>query len=146
MADSKSPKLEWSIEDRYDTEGARYVYDSLRRFNFPFIGHDQFKPLAVLLQDESKKIYAGLLGQTYWTWLYVDVLWVDEAYRHQGLGAQLLKVAEEEARRRGCHGAQLDTMSFQALPFYQKQGYSLFGQLDDFAAGHCRYFLKKIFN
>lgn len=33
--------------------------------------------------------------------------------------------------------------SFQALPFYQKQGYSVFGELPDMPPGHVSYFLKK---
>ena len=47
------------------------------------------------------------------------------------------------AARRGCHRASLDTTSFQALPFYLKHGYAIWGQLDDFPIGHSRYFLKK---
>ncbi len=34
-------------------------------------------------------------------------------------------------------------MSFQALPFYQKLGYTVFGQLDDLPIGHQMYFLQK---
>jgi hypothetical protein len=37
----------------------------------------------------------------------------------------------------------LDTMSFQALPFYQKQGYTVFGILEDLPEGHRRYYLRK---
>jgi len=52
-------------------------------------------------------------------------------------------MAEEEARRRGCHSVHLDTLSFQALPFYQKHGYAVFGALENHPVGHTRYFLKK---
>jgi hypothetical protein len=37
----------------------------------------------------------------------------------------------------------LDTMSFQALDFYLKLGYTVFGRLDDLPEGHSRIFLKK---
>jgi hypothetical protein len=34
-------------------------------------------------------------------------------------------------------------MSFQAQPFYEKQGYTVFGVLEDLPDGHKRIFLKK---
>ncbi|MBV8086335.1 MAG: metalloregulator ArsR/SmtB family transcription factor [Chloroflexi bacterium] len=34
-------------------------------------------------------------------------------------------------------------MSWQALPFYQKHGYSLWGELDDFPRGHKHHFVQK---
>jgi len=37
----------------------------------------------------------------------------------------------------------IDTMDFQALPFYERHGYSVFGVLDDMPRGHQRFFLKK---
>ena len=63
--------------------------------------------------------------------------------RGQGVGSQLLAMAEQEAVARGCHSAYLDTFSFQALPFYQKQGYEVFGTLDNYPGEHKRYFLRK---
>ena len=66
-----------------------------------------------------------------------------EDLRGKGFGKELLSQAEEEARQRGAMHAYLDTFSFQAPGFYQKQGYEVFGQLDDFPTGHQRYFCKK---
>ena len=51
--------------------------------------------------------------------------------------------AEDEARDRGCVGAHLDTYSFQARGFYEKQGHSVFGALPDCPPGHARFFLSK---
>jgi hypothetical protein len=53
--------------------------------------------------------------------------------------------AEEEAIRRGCCHAYLDTFDFQAPGFYRKLGYSEWGVLEDFPPGHQRIFLKKDF-
>lgn len=100
-------------------------------------------PLALFVRDPQGVILGGLTGGTYWNWLYVALLWLHEEVRRQGLGSQLLARAEQEGLRRGCHHAFLDTTSFQALPFYLKQGYQLYAQLDDFPSGHSRYFLKK---
>ncbi len=63
--------------------------------------------------------------------------------RGQSYGQRLLALAEEEARKRGAEYAYLDTLSFQAPEFYKKQGYEIFGTLEDFPKGHQRYFMTK---
>ena len=68
---------------------------------------------------------------------------VREQRRRAGVGARLLRAAEDEALRRGCHSAWLDTFSFQALPFYQRHGYTVFGALDRYPTQHTRYFVRK---
>ncbi|MDB5536981.1 MAG: Acetyltransferase family protein, partial [Devosia sp.] len=40
-------------------------------------------------------------------------------------------------------GIWLDTFSFQARPFYEKLGYSVFGTIPDYPPGGARYFLSK---
>jgi hypothetical protein len=52
-------------------------------------------------------------------------------------------MAEDEGRRRGCKYAYLDTLSFQARPFYEKHGWEVFATQDDYPLGHTRWFLKK---
>jgi ribosomal protein S18 acetylase RimI-like enzyme len=83
------------------------------------------------------------MGYTHWEWLFVSHLWVDERLRGQGWGGRLMARIEEAAVRRGCHSAHLDTFSFQALGFYEKQGYARFGTLPDYPRGESRYFLSK---
>jgi len=40
--------------------------------------------------------------------------------------------------------ASLETASFQAREFYEKQGYEVFGELDDFPKGHTMFYMKKV--
>ena len=101
-----------------------------------------YRPLTLLLQDSQGRVVGGLCGKTEWGWLYVATLAVREEYRNRGYGTRLLQAAEAEALARGCHGAYLDTFSFQARPFYEKRGYQAFGALEGFA-GHTRYFMRK---
>lgn len=88
-------------------------------------------------------LVGGLTGETGWKWLFVDLLWIAETHRGRGLGARLLRSAEAEAVRRGALHVYLDTFDFQARPFYERQGYELFGTLEDYPPGHCRFFLRK---
>ena len=73
----------------------------------------------------------------------IGALFVDERYRGKGIGSALLKQVEEEARRMGAGVARLDTFEFQALNFYLKHGYEIWGILEDCPKGHKRYYLKK---
>ncbi|MFP3570701.1 GNAT family N-acetyltransferase, partial [Paraburkholderia sp. SIMBA_030] len=57
----------------------------------------------------------------------------------------LLEMAEDEAKRRGCIGAFIDTMSPDALKVYQRYGYETIGVLGEFAGGHTFTWLKKRF-
>lgn len=84
-----------------------------------------------------------MIGATYWDWLYVNLMWVREDLRWQEFGRQLLEKAETEAKQRGAKHAYLDMFSFHAPAFYEKSGYAEFGRLEDFPAGHTRYFLVK---
>ena len=102
------------------------------------------RPLAVLLRAPgSEAVVGGLWGRTSWSWLFVELLCVPDGHRRERLGEALLRRAEAEALRRGCVGAWLDTFSFQAPDFYRKQGYEVFGTVEDFPPGHRRHFLRK---
>ena len=120
-----------------------YVRASLTAFNDAEVGSDGHTPLNLVERDDDGNVIAGLLGGTYWGWMYVDILWVDEKFRRRGIGSHLLKAAEAEALRRGCHHVHLDTMSWQAPGFYQKHGYTVIGELPDIPAGHSKILLMK---
>ena len=116
----------------------------LRQFNELRAGPVDSQPLAVtLVHPETSAVLGGLWGDTGFTQLHVGQLFVPESLRGSGHGSRLMLAAENEARRRGCVGAWLDTFSFQARGFYEKLGYSVFGTIDDFPPGHSRFFLKK---
>ncbi len=106
---------------------------------------EPIRSLAVLVRDHTGQITGGLWADTYWDWMFVAMLIVPEPLRGRGVGSDLLAQAEAEAARRGCVGAWLDTFSFQARPFYERRGYGLLGQIDDYPAPHTRFFMSKRF-
>ena len=126
-------------------EERQYVRESLVRFNVEHVGEDEFTPLSLVEYDGDGNVIGGLLGGTYWGWLYVDILWVQEEYRGKGIGSGLLLAAEREAAKRGCHHAHLETMSWQAPEFYKKHGYEIIGALPDIPTGHKKFLLQKAF-
>ena len=100
-------------------------------------------PLAVLLHAAQGRLIGALTGRTLWGWLVIDLLWVDSAARGAGHGRRLIAAAEQEALRRGCHHARVDTYSFQAPDFYERCGYARVATLHDFPRGHQRHFYAK---
>ncbi|MCR5648625.1 MAG: GNAT family N-acetyltransferase [Oscillospiraceae bacterium] len=50
-------------------------------------------------------------------------LWVEEAYRRQGIASALMREAEREARKHDCYLAMVGTFDWQAKSFYDKHGY-----------------------
>lgn len=102
-------------------------------------------PLALLPRAPGgDAIIGGLWGVSHWRWLFLDLLFVPEAYRGRGLGTELLKRAEVQAMERGCVGVWLLSFSFQAPRFYLRHGYEGFGGIEGYPPGHgCAYCLKR---
>jgi len=101
------------------------------------------QPLTLVLRNADGHMIGGVVATTVWGWLHVKELWVAASYRSAGHGAELMRAAEDIARRRGCHHAMLDTFDFQAREFYERLGYVVFGVLDDFPRAHQRFFMRK---
>ena len=78
-----------------------------------------------------------------WGILYIELLFVYEDCRHQGIASSLLKHVEKTAKTNHCYLAHLDTFDFQGKDFYLKQGYQTFGVLENAPKGHNRYYMKK---
>ena len=121
----------------------KYIRESLNDFNREIVGEDGHTPINIVEYDEGGNLIGGILGGTYWGWMYVDILWVHKDHRKKGIGSRLLQEAESEALCRGCHHVHLDTMSWQAPGFYKKHGYEVIGVLPDIPSGNKKYLLMK---
>src|SRR2546427_1426375 len=130
------------VEENAAPEDVQALWRNLYEFNVAQTGQ-QGQFLSVFLRDDKGQIVGGAHGWTAFGWLHIDVLWLRENIRRKGLGRQVLQATEAEAKKRGCKFAELETFSFQALGFYQKNGYTVFGELDQIAGEHRWYFLKK---
>ena len=119
------------------------VSRGLDQYNRSVIGDYTYSRIAVLAHDDEGRLVGGVYGDLLWDWLYIQTLWVDPGCRGQDIGARLVQQIEQAARAQGVMRAHLETTSFQALGFYQKLGYEVFGVLPDKPMGHDWYYLKK---
>ena len=115
----------------------------LQQFNDQYAGDENFRRVCFALRSADQTIVGGVIGEIFWDWLHIDLMWIPEDLRGQGLGHQLLTAIEDEARSHGAKNVFLDTFSFQAPEFYRQHGYRLFGELPGFPAGYTRLFLTK---
>ena len=138
-----NPELHITLLEKPDDAAWEVVGGGISAFNLSHAGSDAPTPLCIVLRDETGATLGGLIGDTFYGWLSVSLMYLREDLRGQGYGEKLLLRAEEEARLRGVKDVFLDTFSFQAPGFYQKLGYRIFGELVDFPPGHTRHFMTK---
>lgn len=137
------------VSDTADPLLREVVHEAIKAFNNQVSpAHKESRTRGVEALDiavyaAQGRLVGALISDLYWGWLDIDHLWLHEDYRRQGLGARLLQTAEKEARRRGCRRAMLKTFSFQARGFYEKFGYRVTGQLDDYPPGESFYWMVK---
>ena len=118
----------------------------LTAFNESFTGIVFREKVSAFVKDDSNKIFGGILGEINWDWMHIQGLWVDTSVRKMGWGLKLLSEMEGYALSKGIKNVRLETTTFQALDFYIKAGYSIFGELANMPNGHTSYFLQKQLN
>jgi GNAT superfamily N-acetyltransferase len=127
-----------------DPRAETAVTEGLAAFN-----ESRFRPadtatLDVFVRDDnSGEPVGGLLGHTSYRLFFLDLFYLPETLRGSGMGSRMIRLAENEARRRGCTAAVVYTVTFQAPAFYERHGYRRFGEVDCPPDGATRIFLSK---
>ena len=101
------------------------LYQGISEEAFRAKGLPPIKPFSIFIQDPDENVLGGVSCVTFYGSIYIDSLWIDASLRHQGWGTKLIEEAERTGRMRGAHFATLNTMDWEAVPFYQKLGYSI---------------------
>lgn len=97
--------------------------------------------LDISLDDADGDVVAGIAAYTEGETLMIELIWVHEALRGQGIGRHLTEMAEEAARARGCTSVYVTYAS--CTGFYQKLGYRIAAKLIHFPLGGTFYRLHK---
>ena len=126
-----------------DEHDAAELEQAVISFNIATTGHDDARSLGCVLRDDTGTLLGGLAGFTWGGYGMIDWLWVREDLRHHGLGARLVRAAEDSARVRGCRIMRVNSHTFQAPPFYDGLGYTRIGSADGTPVGHGEVFFAK---
>jgi GNAT superfamily N-acetyltransferase len=133
-----------TLLDTPDEEAKTAAGAALYRYNVETTGIADRLPIGARATDPGTGDFmGGLWGRTELGVLFLDMFFVPETLRGYQIGSRLLSAVEEEARRRGCRRAVVETSSFQAPGFYERHGYVEFGRVDLTVPGLARIFLRK---
>lgn len=109
-------KLTTTVEALIEAGHAKYEKDQKVEINY-----QRFSIIA----ENDGQVIAVLDGYTAYAEVYIDDLWVDEAYRNQGVASNLIKQLEAEFTASKFDHICLCTSEFQAPDFYRKCGFDL---------------------
>ena len=138
-------KTNYTIE-LASTKDNTKILNALIDFDFecmPNLPRIEIQKLDFVVKSSEGIFMGGINAEFFWGILTIKFFCIDKAFRGQKLGSVLLSHIENLAKAKGCYMAHLDTFDFQGKDFYLKQGYEIFGVLDDCPIGHKRYFMQK---
>ena len=119
--------MEYIIED-LTKEEAGYIGEKINEIVPREVDVDE-EEFVIKIENENGEIIGGCIATAYeyhWSRVLLDDLWVDERYRHHGIGSMILREVERIAKEKGCRVVTLGTASYMARPFYEKHGYTVF--------------------
>jgi len=122
--------MEYIIENLTKEEAA-YIGEKINEIVPREVDADE-EEFILKVENENGEIIGGCVATAYeyhWSRVLLDDLWVDEQYRHHGIGSMILREVERIAREKGCRVMTLGTASYMARPFYEKHGYTVFTTL-----------------
>lgn len=129
--------------DAIPKEYEAVLYHGISEEAFKAKGFSPIHPFSIFIKDQKESVVGGVSGALFYGSLYIDSLWVDAALRHQGWGTKLLIEAEKIGRMHGATFVTLNTMDWEALPFYQRLGYSIEFTREGYEKGSKMFMLRK---
>ncbi|MFX1285839.1 MAG: GNAT family N-acetyltransferase [Promethearchaeota archaeon] len=145
MKHSENPFV---IIDNPSEEEMKIVQKGLENHNKKYPSGELDIPtpdISLVLKDNNGKIVGGIITSMLTGIMHLETLWVEERYRGQGYGRDLVLKAEKIGREKGYTASQTWTFSFQAPVFYQNIGYKVLGVFDGYTDGITEYILLKKF-
>jgi ribosomal protein S18 acetylase RimI-like enzyme len=92
----------------------------------------------------QEKFVGGLTCAIWHQTMHIDLLAIEKAHRKQNLATKLMRKAQDKALESGVTSMTVNTQDFQARGFYEKLGFTVFGQLEDVPyVGTTKYYLIK---
>ncbi|KXF80751.1 GNAT family N-acetyltransferase [Enterovibrio coralii] len=135
--------MKFSLTTEPTTADIEEIRAHLIRFNDEKLNGVQEEPAAIFVTDDDGNKVAGITAEIWGKWLLIKLLWVNDTYRSHQLGKTLLVQMENHAMSKGCQKSLVETFSFQARSFYEKQGYVCQLTLDDYPVSTATHFLVK---
>ncbi|CAH6783380.1 GNAT family N-acetyltransferase [Vibrio sp. IB15] len=134
--------MEYALDTDPSDSDINEVRAGLIKHNTPFLEGIPKSQVGYYAMEEGVKV-GGVIADLWGNWLLIKFLWVDDSMRGKQVGSQLLQHLEEYAQSQGCTSSLVDTLSFQAKPFYEKHGYQCQMVLENYPLDSSLAFLTK---
>ena len=149
----QEPSLSKDLPTRFEIspgneDDAEFIIKGLDDYNTSQAARNHKKSIPLekkLLDADGNLIAAIFAGVGRWNSFEIDMIWVDEPYRNQGIGSELLAETEREAKEYGAYFALAEDLLDWQTGFFKKNGYMTVGTLNDCPKGHGMYVLEKRF-
>ncbi len=147
--DNGSNKDGFTISEDVSEDSMKILHEGLHKYVKEHVGELRKKnpgiKIELVTKNEDGQVIGGVQAYTTLKAVHITQLWVDEKYRNQGYGRNLLTSAEKKATENGCISGLVNALSFQSPKFFQKNGYKIFGVSDGYPDSIKEYFLIKRF-
>jgi len=91
----------------------------------------------------GEEIVGGIVAYTFWNMAVIEALWVKEELRNNGYATALLNALENYVQEYGSTIVYFETFNPQMRNLCEKLGYVVYGVMDDYPEGYCRYYMCK---
>ena len=150
IVDKNAPKrqlkpINYEVLDG-DEDDCDFICDQLDNgFNAKHldIKHSYIKINRKLVNEKGEVVAAIMAGNDEIDVAWIWKIWVDEKYRHQGLGSLLIKHFEKKAKEKGATKIIAEEIYDWNVDFFLKNGYKIAGELKDLPKGHSFYIVEK---
>ena len=102
----------------------KYLFDAIISYGLQQLQGNTPKKLACCFRNNDGKIVAGIMGSTTLNMFFISHLFVEPAYRNNGIGTKLLAEIERIAQQNGCDTLRLNTFNKNAHQLYLRAGYA----------------------
>lgn len=131
-------------------EDSQYINDRIVEFNsqqVPFTNEPAFDYIDKVIKGTDGKVIAGILVSIFpWKDLFIHGIWAIEESREEELKTKLLNEVERELQERGGHLSMLEIFDPKTRDFYSRNGYEVYGVIEEYPAECKKYYMKKVFN
>ena len=112
--------LRLTFKDNPSWADRKIVDDGLGAYNAPFLADSRYSYFGFFVRDGSDKVRAGLIGNCYAGWLFINLLWIEDELRQLGLpvvppGERLSQVRDAVTSLRELDGPDFQTPVVMAV-------------------------------
>lgn len=132
-------------KESFTPELQNTLFDGFRRNAVARLGVDQITDaVAFVARDIEGNHVGSVVVQLFWGGLHIKYLFVEEAYRGQGIAKMLVEEALTYGRQHNATFAFVETMSYlNVVAFYERMGFHLEFTRQGFTHNNSFHYLRK---